>query len=519
MDVVIAKICLPLILIIIVVALLLRSRKRGTQNQKGLWLILGGFSLFLLGSFAEVSEYASLDLASVRTFFDRFYARFCFLAGCLILLVGLIRRLPAVEILQETEGKLLNTQAELKREILNRQRLENELEKTQAALKALKEAKQEFLAWISHEMRTPLHGVLGMTELLMETKLDAHQLRMAQSINDSGYILLNLINENLDFSAMEAGKLQLEKSTFNLRHKIEELIDLMAERAQAKNLEFNFKLHPNLPVEVRGDPLRLYQILFNVLGNAIKYTEAGEIFLSGRLVEESEDKVTLHFAVRDTGLGISPEHHEKLFQPFYQVDSPESRKQEGSGLGLAIARELVERMHGEIGLESEPGKGSTFWFMIEMEKPLGAARLDTATDGNLEVLRAIVAENDHFHLQNLMRHLNGLGLQADQASSGREMLQVMRGAAQISKPYDVAFISMGLPDLNGQRLAKAIKSDWNLRKTKIVLLTSFADCKHLPPEPEAGIEAFLNKPVSGAKLNSMPGRSPELGSGQVSGCD
>ena len=262
----------------------------------------------------------------------------------------MIRRLTAVEILRETKDKLLSARSEVERETLRRQRLEQELKKSQAAWKAFKEEKQKFLVQISHEMRTPLNGVLGMIELLLESKLDSHQLRMAQVINESGLVLLNLINENLDFSAMETGKLKLENKTFNLRHKIEELINLMAERAQAKNLEFNFKLQPHVPAEVRGDPLRLYQILFNLLGNAIKYTDSGEIFLGVRVYEASEDKVALHFAVRDTGIGIAPEFHETIFQPFFRIESYQSNKHEGTGLGLAIAKELVEMMNGKIGL-------------------------------------------------------------------------------------------------------------------------------------------------------------------------
>lgn len=501
MNEVIAKIFLPSILTVIVISLILKGRKKDLQKQKGLWLILGGFSLILLGSLFEVSEYVSLGIAFWRNFTDKFfYARFCVLVGCLILGLGLIRRLTAVEILQATKGKLLSAQSEVEREILRRQRLEGELEKSQAAWEAFKVEKQKFLVQISHEMRTPLNGVLGMIELLLETKLDIHQQRMAQIIKESGFILLNLINENLDFSTIETGKLRLENKTFNLRHKIEELIELMAERAQAKNLEFNFKLQPDVPVEVQGDPLRLYQILFNLLGNAIKYTKSGEIFLGVRVFEEFEDKVVLHFAVRDTGIGIAPKFHEKVFQPFYQIDSSQSSKREGTGLGLAIVKELVGMMRGKLGLESELGKGSTFWFTLEMKKPLETLQTDEAADGNLEELKIMVGENDPFHLQNLRRHLAALGLQADEAASGKEMLEMLRGAAQRGKPYNLGLISMGLPELNGLQLAKAIKNDWNLRKIKLVLLTSFTD-HHVPSEPEAGIEAYLTKPVSAAKLS------------------
>lgn len=256
-----------------------------------------------------------------------------------------------------------------------------------------------------------------------------------------------------------------------------------------------------MPVEVQGDPLRLYQILFNLVGNAVKYTQSGEILLGVRVFEDFEDKVALHFAVRDTGIGIATQYHERVFQPFYRLETPESRQYEGSGLGLAIVKELVERMHGQIGLESELGKGSTFWFIIEMDKPLDTARNDMATDDRLEQLRIIVAENDHFHLQNLRRHLGALGLRADQARSGREMLEIVRGAAQRNKPYDLGLISMSLPDLNGQQLAKAIKNEWYFKKMKLVILTSFSDYKHLSPEPEDGIEAYLTKPVSEEKLS------------------
>ena len=257
-----------------------------------------------------------------------------------------------------------------------------------------------------------------MIELLLETKLDTHQLRMAHVINESGLILLKLINENLDFSTIEAGKLTLENRTFNLRHKIEELIELMAERAQAKNLEFNFKLQPNLPVEVQGDPLRLYQILFNFLGNATKYTEAGEIFLAVRVFAEDEDKVTLHFAVRDTGLGILPEYHEKVFQPFYRVDSPESRKHEGSGLGLAIAKELVEMMQGEVGMESELGKGSTFWFTAVLEKQPGARDEEVIVPEDIRGARVLVVDDHPTNRLVLRELLRSWDCRCEEAADG-----------------------------------------------------------------------------------------------------
>lgn len=240
MITVVVKIFLPLVMTVIVVALLFKGRKR--QKQSGLWLILGGLGLILLGSLVEFNEYISLGAAFWETFFNKFfYARFCVLVGCLVLGLGLIRRLTAVEILQKTEGKIQSARSEVEREILRRQHLEGELEKSQAAWEVFKKEKQKFLIQISHEMRTPLNGVLGMIELLLETKLDAHQQKMAQVIYESGSILKNLINENLDFSTIETGKLKLENTTFNLRHKIEELVNLMAEGPRLRILNLIIK--------------------------------------------------------------------------------------------------------------------------------------------------------------------------------------------------------------------------------------------------------------------------------------
>jgi signal transduction histidine kinase/DNA-binding response OmpR family regulator len=483
------------VLSIIIIVLVHQGRKENLRKHRGLYLIIAAFGLIFLGSLLEGLE----SIPFLEPFGRTLLTKLCVLGGYLLLAGGLVQGLAALENLGEATGRV---QSQLAQETSERQRLEGELAASQTALENLNEAKQNFLLRISHEMRTPLNGVIGMTDLLLETKLDGHQLKMAQVIRESGFILLNLINENLDFSTMEAGKMKLEERPFNLRLKIEELIDLMAERAQAKNLEFNFKLAPDLPAEVRGDPLRLYQILFNLLGNAIKYTQAGEIFLGVRVFQEYLDRVALHFAVRDTGTGIPQECQAKVFQPFYRVDSPESRKHEGSGLGLAIAKELVEMMHGEIGVESEPGKGSTFWFIIEMAKPLGTTRTEgAAEEGPAKKLRILVAENNEVHIKNLKRHLAVLNLQADQAASGQQMLELLRGAAQRGKPYRLGLISMDLPDFNGLKLARAIKGDWNLREIKLVLLTSFADHKNVPAEPEAEIEAYLNKPVSAAKLS------------------
>src|SRR5438270_9841131 len=250
------------------------------------------------------------------------------------------------------------------RDVTQHKRSEEALRLAREAAEAASQAKSSFLARMSHEIRTPMNGVLGMTELLLETGLTSTQRKYADTVQRSGQNLLGIINDLLDFSKIEAGKLELENVDMDLRRTIEDIVDLLAERAHAKGLELACSIPVNLVTHVRGDPLRLGQVLTNLVGNAIKFIDQGSVVMRVAAVEESAQDVTMRFEVSDTGVGISPDAQSRIFEEFAQADGSTTRKHGGSGLGLAICKQLVEMMGGSIHVESALGTGSTFWFEI-----------------------------------------------------------------------------------------------------------------------------------------------------------
>jgi signal transduction histidine kinase/DNA-binding response OmpR family regulator len=485
--------------------LIVAGRRKGLKRQSGWSLILCGFGLLLFGmviditdNFPQLNKYIVIGDTPFESFLEKVVGH---MLGFFLLAIGFWRLIPAIVGLQETQTRLQASHRELRREIRERQQAEVELKKTRDEAEAANEAKSRFLAQMSHEIRTPLNGVLGMSELLQETGLNLHQRRLAQTIRNSGEVLLHIINEILDFSKIEAGRLELEHIDFNLSRTVEETINLMAERAQAKNLELTCLLAPELPLTVRGDPRRLHQILFNLVGNAIKFTDAGQIILSVRPLEVSENKLRVHFSVKDTGIGIPPALQNHIFQPFSQGDSSTTRKYGGTGLGLTIARHLVECMHGELGVMSEPGQGSTFWFTIELEQPSAACEPRVSPRLYFQKVRLVVAEPNESHCKNLRCQFASLGLKPDWVASGRHLLEMLRIAALRGKPYDLAMIAGSLPDTSALQLAKTIKADFTLAEARLVLLTSFTDLPDLPPGAENGFAACLGKPVTSSELS------------------
>ncbi len=383
-------------------------------------------------------------------------------------------------------------------DITARREAEEQLRIAQEAALNAARVKAQFLANMSHEIRTPMNGVLGMLELLLDTPLAEEPLEYARLARSSATSLLQVLNDILDFSKMEAGRLELERTAFSLRATLADLVKPLAYRAGQKGLELALDVPPAVPDALEGDPGRLRQVLVNLIGNAIKFTTEGEIVIAAELRDHDDDAVVLHFAVRDTGIGVPPEQHARIFEAFTQGDGSTTRRFGGTGLGLAISSQIVQQMGGEIWVESEPGHGSTFHFTVRLGRSASAPAAPAVPDG-LRGARVLVLD-DHRTNQRILRELlRGWGLRPTVASTGAEALETARRAKLAGEAFALALLDVQLPDTDGLTVAEGLRREHGAA-FPIVLIGSAGRSDEPARRSALGLRHALAKPVTSGDL-------------------
>ncbi|HEX6184203.1 MAG TPA: response regulator [Pyrinomonadaceae bacterium] len=394
--------------------------------------------------------------------------------------------------------------AQAVRDISERKEVEAELARARDAALEAARVKAEFLANMSHEIRTPMSGVIGMADLLLDSGLAGRQREFAEVLRGSAQTLLHLINDILDFSKIEAGKLRIEAHDFDLLSVIESSVETHAPRAQGKGIELVSFAEEGVPRRVRGDGARLCQVLLNLVANAVKFTERGEVFVRASLAERAGASALLRFEVRDTGVGVAPEAMAKLFRPFSQADGSMTRKYGGTGLGLAISKQLVEMMGGEIGCETKPGRGSTFWFTARLAAPRDARAAEDAAAETSAAARAtarvLVVEDNSTHCRVLCRQIESWGWRVGCAHDSAEAFATLQDAAAADEPYDLVLLDSSVA--GAREAARTIANGPDFRRTRVALLSDLSTRLPALRSRRGRAPEVLFKPLTQSQLRS-----------------
>lgn len=367
---------------------------------------------------------------------------------------------------------------------------ENELINAKDEAQMAVKTKSNFLATMSHEIRTPMNGVLGMVELLQDTQLNHQQKDIVKTISNSGIALLEIINDILEYSKIESGKLNLELYPFNLEHTIYDVTRLLLFKAEEKNIELIFYFHTDCPEHVIGDAGRIRQIMLNLIGNAIKFTNTGQVIVEVKYQNDKDNNI--HIEVTDTGIGLSNEQQETIFESFTQADSSTSRIYGGTGLGLAISKQLIELMNGSLNVKSELGKGSTFWFELNLQESSPPEKIEKV---NLDNIKILITDNNPINLKILKGQLTKLNMQVDETLDPHEVIPLMLSAQQSGNAYQVVIIDNMMPTLSGDKLGSNIVSHDKLKSVPMVLLTSATSFGDASKYNKIGFSAYLTKPI------------------------